>query len=39
MNGFMMTLNQATRPTIKALKESRGGEIFVLKMPVILWMN
>lgn len=36
MSRFMMTLNQATELTIKALKESKGGETFVLKMPVIL---
>ncbi len=32
---FMMTLNQATSLTIKALQGSKGGEVFVLKMPVI----
>lgn len=36
MTRFMMTVNQATQLTIKAMKEARGGEIFVLKMPVIL---
>lgn len=36
MSRFMMTLTQATELTIKALKESKGGETFVLKMPVIL---
>ncbi|WP_163537029.1 SDR family NAD(P)-dependent oxidoreductase [Gracilibacillus sp. YIM 98692] len=35
MTRFMMTLNQATELTIKALKEAKGGEVFVLKMPVI----
>ncbi len=35
MTRFMMTLRQATMLTIKALKESKGGEVFVLKMPVI----
>ncbi len=35
MSRFMMTVDQATLLTIKALKESKGGEIFVLKMPVI----
>ncbi|NGY80718.1 MULTISPECIES: polysaccharide biosynthesis protein [Priestia] len=35
MSRFMMTLTQATNLTIKALKESKGGETFVLKMPVI----
>lgn len=36
MSRFMMTVNQATELTIKAMKEAEGGEIFVLKMPVIL---
>lgn len=36
MSRFMMTLNEATSLTIKALKESKGGEVFVLKMPVII---
>jgi len=36
MSRFMMTLDQATSLMIKALKESKGGEVFVLKMPVIL---
>ncbi|UFJ42523.1 polysaccharide biosynthesis protein [Brevibacillus humidisoli] len=36
MSRFMMTLDQATRLTIKALKESKGGEVFVLKMPVVI---
>lgn len=31
----MMTRDQATSWTIKALRESNSGEIFVLKMPVI----
>lgn len=35
MTRFMMTLDQATQLTIKALKEAKGGEVFVLKMPVI----
>jgi FlaA1/EpsC-like NDP-sugar epimerase len=35
MSRFMMTLAQATNLTIEAMKESRGGEIFVLKMPAI----
>ncbi|MED4585428.1 SDR family NAD(P)-dependent oxidoreductase [Brevibacillus choshinensis] len=35
MSRFMMTLNQATSLTIRAMQESKGGEIFVLKMPVI----
>ncbi|RYD03469.1 hypothetical protein N752_20020 [Desulforamulus aquiferis] len=36
MSRFMMTVNQATELTIKAMRESKGGEIIVLKMPVIL---
>jgi FlaA1/EpsC-like NDP-sugar epimerase len=36
MSRFMMTVSQATQLTIKAMKEAKGGEIFVLKMPVIL---
>lgn len=35
MSRFMMTLQQATNLTIEALKRAQGGEIFVLKMPVI----
>lgn len=35
MTRFMMTVSQATKLTIKALKEAKGGEVFVLKMPVI----
>ncbi|MCA0754953.1 polysaccharide biosynthesis protein [Paenibacillus sp. N4] len=35
MSRFMMTLQQATVLTIKALQQSKGGEVFVLKMPVI----
>jgi FlaA1/EpsC-like NDP-sugar epimerase len=35
MSRFMMTLQQATELTIKAMQVSHGGEIFVLKMPVI----
>ncbi|MBD1381919.1 SDR family NAD(P)-dependent oxidoreductase [Metabacillus arenae] len=35
MTRFMMTLRQATTLTIKALQQSKGGEVFVLKMPVI----
>lgn len=35
MSRFMMTLNQATDLTIKAMATARGGEIFVLKMPVV----
>ncbi|WP_340598664.1 polysaccharide biosynthesis protein [Priestia megaterium] len=33
---FMMTLEQATKLTVEAMKVSTGGEIFILKMPVIL---
>ncbi len=36
MSRFMMTVDQATKLTIKAMKEAKGGEIFVLKMPVIV---
>jgi len=35
MSRFMMTLQQATDLTIEAMKHALGGEIFVLKMPVI----
>lgn len=35
MSRFMMTLDQATDLTIKAMKTAQGGEIFVLKMPVV----
>jgi len=35
MTRFMMTINQATELTIEALKKAEGGEVFVLKMPVI----
>ncbi|QGH35228.1 SDR family NAD(P)-dependent oxidoreductase [Gracilibacillus salitolerans] len=35
MTRFMMTVAQATKLTINALKEAKGGEVFVLKMPVI----
>lgn len=35
MSRFMMTLTQATNLTIEALKQSQGGEIFVLKMPIV----
>jgi UDP-N-acetylglucosamine 4,6-dehydratase/5-epimerase len=36
MSRFMMTIQQATSLTVEAMKNARGGEIFVLKMPVIL---
>ncbi|QSF43800.1 SDR family NAD(P)-dependent oxidoreductase [Paenibacillus tianjinensis] len=32
---FMMTLEQATKLTIQSLQLSKGGETFILKMPVI----
>lgn len=35
MTRFMMTLQQATLLTLKAMEIAKGGEIFVLKMPVI----
>ncbi|WP_434511444.1 SDR family NAD(P)-dependent oxidoreductase [Desulfitobacterium sp. AusDCA] len=35
MSRFMMTLRQATDLTIKAMKTAQGGEVFVLKMPVV----
>lgn len=35
MSRFMMTLRQATDLTLQAMQRSRGGEIFVLKMPVV----
>jgi FlaA1/EpsC-like NDP-sugar epimerase len=35
MSRFMMTQTQAARLTMKAVFDSKGGETFVLKMPVI----
>lgn len=35
MSRFMMTKRQATSLTIKAMMQAQGGEIFVLKMPVV----
>lgn len=35
MSRFMMTVEQATHLTIDALKRAQGGEIFILKMPII----
>lgn len=35
MSRFMMTINQATELTLEACERALGGEIFVLKMPVI----
>lgn len=35
MSRFMMTLSEATALTIKAMEQAQGGEIFVLKMPVV----
>lgn len=35
MTRFMMTLNQATELMISAMQYAKGGEVFVLKMPVI----
>jgi len=39
MTRFMMTMNQATELTLSALEMAKGGEIFVLKMPVIRLMD
>lgn len=36
MSRFMMTIDQATFLTLKALQEAKGGEVFVLKMPVVI---
>ncbi|MCJ7841380.1 polysaccharide biosynthesis protein [Lederbergia sp. NSJ-179] len=35
MSRFMMTLDQATSLTIEAMKLAKGGETFILKMPVV----
>ncbi|RUS43110.1 UDP-N-acetylglucosamine 4,6-dehydratase family protein [Cohnella sp. AR92] len=35
MTRFMMTLQQATELTVHAMTVAQGGEVFVLKMPVI----
>lgn len=35
MSRFMMTVEQATSLTIRAMEIAQGGEVFVLKMPVI----
>jgi UDP-N-acetylglucosamine 4,6-dehydratase len=35
MSRFMMTVKQATSLTMRAMERAQGGEIFVLKMPVI----
>ncbi len=35
MSRFMMTLSQAAHLTVHAMRISAGGEVFVLKMPVI----
>lgn len=35
MSRFMMTMDQAVLLTVDALKRAAGGEIFVLKMPVV----
>lgn len=35
MTRFMMSVSDAAALTIKAAKEAKGGEVFVLKMPII----
>ncbi|KXG76345.1 UDP-N-acetylglucosamine 4,6-dehydratase family protein [Thermotalea metallivorans] len=35
MSRFMMTLTEATNLTIEACKRAQGGELFILKMPVV----
>ncbi|PZM67286.1 polysaccharide biosynthesis protein [Paenibacillus dendritiformis] len=35
MTRFMMTKKQATELTLKAMMSAKGGEVFVLKMPVV----
>lgn len=35
MTRFMMSLKQATELTLKAMQIAQGGEIFVLKMPIV----
>ncbi|QNK58366.1 SDR family NAD(P)-dependent oxidoreductase [Paenibacillus sp. PAMC21692] len=32
---YMMTLDQATELTLKAMRYAQGGEVFVLKMPIV----
>ncbi|MBD2845821.1 polysaccharide biosynthesis protein [Paenibacillus sp. IB182496] len=39
MSRFMMTSRQAVDLTLEALKYAKGGEVFVLKMPVIRLMD
>ncbi len=39
MTRFMMSLRQATELTLKAMEIAKGGEVFVLKMPVIRLMD
>ncbi|WP_337103595.1 SDR family NAD(P)-dependent oxidoreductase [Paenibacillus sp. YIM B09110] len=36
MSRFMMSLKQATELTIRAMTMAQGGEVFILKMPVIM---
>jgi FlaA1/EpsC-like NDP-sugar epimerase len=35
MTRFMMTLKQATELTLQAMQLAQGGEVFILKMPVV----
>lgn len=35
MTRFMMTISEATRLTMEAMKHSLGGEVFVFKMPIV----
>ncbi|MBB6692197.1 polysaccharide biosynthesis protein [Cohnella xylanilytica] len=39
MSRFMMTVDQAAELTLKAMEYAQGGEVFVLKMPVVRLMD